>query len=90
MRRHAIVVEAKHTPRVSYAVAGFHEAVLYRWEYAQELTLSPKSVLVTSGPLVVGAPRRDDDVIAAAWDAWPPQLMIDSIVTSACGLEGGN
>jgi hypothetical protein len=86
-RRHAMVAEVKHTHLLGYAVEGFHEAMLYRWEYALELTLRPKSVLVTSAPLVVGEIRPDDDVIAASWDTWPPARLVDAIVAAA--LDGG-
>jgi hypothetical protein len=38
-----------------------------------------KAALVTSGT-VRGAVRADDEVIAVAWDAWPPPAVIASLL----------
>lgn len=33
----ALVIECKHSRDLQYLLSGFHEAVLYRWEYADHL-----------------------------------------------------
>jgi hypothetical protein len=61
------VFEIKLSDDVGYAASGYAEAIVYRHEYAPFLTGWPKAVLVTSRP-THGAPRRDDDVVAVAWN----------------------
>jgi hypothetical protein len=71
----AVVVEVKLSADPSYLLAGYHEAQLYRAEYAPHLTGWPKAILVASGP-VPGVPRVEDDVIAVAWDRWVPEGVV--------------
>ena len=78
----AAVVECKHTQDAGYISSGFHEAMLYRWEYAPCLFGWPKAMLVTSGP-VPGAVREQDDVIATTWQRWPPAAAVGAIVEHA-------
>jgi hypothetical protein len=75
----ALVVECKLSEDPGYVLRGYHEAVLYRWEYAEHLIRWPKAVLVASSA-VPGTVRLSDDVIATSWTSWPPQAAIDAIV----------
>ncbi|HMI88552.1 MAG TPA: hypothetical protein VK550_30935 [Polyangiaceae bacterium] len=75
----ATVIECKHSSDPSYLLGGYHEAVLYRWEYTDNLTGWPKAILVSSGPPMGGRVRTEDDVVAVDWNAWPPEPVIDSI-----------
>lgn len=76
----AVIVEAKHSADPTYLVAGYHEAVLYRWEYAPHLRAWPKAILVTSSPLPGGPPGRDHDVIACDWDRWVPEDVLAGLL----------
>jgi hypothetical protein len=78
----ALVVECKHSPNKDYLISGFHEAMLYRYEYAPVLRGAVKSVVVGSSP-VPGDVRAGDEVIAVTWDDWPPKEVITSIVGAA-------
>ncbi|MEJ7733000.1 MAG: hypothetical protein WKG00_27860 [Polyangiaceae bacterium] len=70
----AVVIEVKLSSDPAYLLEGYHEAQLYRAEYAPALTGWPKAILVASGA-VPGAPRREDDVVAVSWDRWvPPEV----------------
>lgn len=75
-----MVVEYKLTDSASYVATGFHEAALYRWEYAPQLIPWPKSVLVTSAP-VSGRVREGDEVVAVTWKEWPPASVVAAIVS---------
>ncbi|MFP2924226.1 hypothetical protein ACLESO_03200 [Pyxidicoccus sp. 3LG] len=75
----AVVMEVKHSENLATLLAGYHEAQLYRFEYARWLTGWPKAVLVSSGP-TVGAPRRADDVLAIGWARWVPEDVVDGIL----------
>ena len=41
----AAVIEVKLTQNAGYVLQGFHEAMLYRWEYAEHLKAWPKAIL---------------------------------------------
>ena len=70
----AVVIEVKLSSDPVYLLKGYQEAQLYRAEYLPALTGWPKAILVASGH-VPGAPRLQDDVIAASWDRWvPPEV----------------
>lgn len=73
------VFEAKLSSSSSYLLGGFHEAILYANEYAEELRGWPKSGLVSSSPLP-GAPRLGDAVIAVDWDRWVPDEVVTGIL----------
>jgi hypothetical protein len=75
----ALVIECKHTEDPSYLITGFHEAMLYRHEYAPFLTGAVKAILVGSGS-VPGVARANEEVIAVTWDAWPPNEVIASLL----------
>lgn len=77
--RSAAVIEVKLSENKDYLLGGFHEAMLYRWEYAAHLRGWPKAILVTSAP-IRGAARADDDVIAVGWDAWVPAEVVAGLV----------
>jgi hypothetical protein len=79
-KRCAAVIEVKHTDKADYMVEGFHEAMLYRWEYAEHLRGWPKAILVASaavGPDV----RTGDDVIAVGWNAWVPEAVVSGLLS---------
>lgn len=78
----AAVVECKLSTDPGYILSGLHEAMLYRWEYAPHLFAWPKALLVASGP-VPGDVREGDDVIASAWERWPPHAAVRAIVEHA-------
>lgn len=80
----AVVIECKHSSAQSYLVAGFHEALLYRHEYAPLLKGWPKAMLVASGR-VSGKPRVGDDVVAFGWRDWPSSTLIAALVGRARG-----
>lgn len=83
----AVVVECKLTTDPGYILEGYHEAMLYRWEYAEHLLPWPKAMLVASGP-VPGAVRAGDDVIAQTWEEWPAANAIERIVSHAIASAG--
>jgi hypothetical protein len=74
-----VVIEIKRTESTSYAIQGFDEAWVYRWEYERWLTAWPRAILVTTCP-VVGLPRVEDDVIAVSWGQWVPDVVLDGIL----------
>jgi hypothetical protein len=76
----ASVMEIKHSSNPATLLAGYHEAQLYRLEYARLLTGWPKAVLVSSGALA-GASRRSDDVIAVDWARWVPEEVVDGLLS---------
>lgn len=78
--RSAAVVEVKLSENKDYLIDGFHEAMLYRWEYAEHLRGWPKAILVTPAP-VPGAVREGDDVIAVGWSAWVPDEVVAGLVS---------
>ncbi|NOJ98761.1 hypothetical protein HMI51_38340 [Corallococcus coralloides] len=73
------IVEIKHSAEPDTLLAGFHEANLYRLEYARWLSGWPQAVLVASGTLA-GAPRREDDVVAVDWAHWVPDDVVDGFL----------
>lgn len=75
----ALVVECKHSQNKDYLISGFHEAMLYRHEYARVLRGTVKSVLVGSST-VPGVVREGDEVIAVTWGDWPPKQVISSVI----------
>ncbi|WP_437671964.1 hypothetical protein [Sorangium sp. So ce131] len=77
--RTAAVVEIKLTEDPGYVLQGFHEAMLYRWEYAEHLSGWPKAILVTSAS-VQGAVREGDDVIAVGWSGWVPDVVVEGLL----------
>lgn len=77
--RRSVVGEVKLTENTSYERTGFSEAVLYRFEYAKDLTGWLKSVLVVPGTLP-GAPRRGDATIALGWPDWVPGVVLEGIL----------
>lgn len=82
--RSAAVVEIKLTEDAGYALQGFHEAMLYRWEYAAHLHGWPKAILVTSAN-VQGAVREADDVIAVSWNGWVPAKVAEGLLSGLAG-----
>lgn len=78
----AVVIECKHSKDLQYLLSGFHEAVLYRWEYADHLRGPIKAALVTSGT-VQGEVRDDDTVIASRWPSWPPEALVRQLIETA-------
>jgi hypothetical protein len=78
----ATVMECKLTENAGYILSGYHEAMLYRWEYAEHLLPWPKAILVASGS-VQGSARASDDVIATTWKAWPSPAVITAIADFA-------
>lgn len=77
--RSAFVVEVKHSADPGYIASGYNEAVLYRNEYRQDLRSMPKSALVAPAG-IPGSVRSEDEVIAVAWDGWPPPSVIERLV----------
>lgn len=75
----AVVIETKLSSDPAYLLAGYHEAQLYRAEYAPLLTGWPKAILVASGP-VPGVPRVEDDVIAVPWERWVPEEVVEGML----------
>jgi hypothetical protein len=77
------VIEIKLSDDVSYAASGYAEAIVYRHEYASYLTGWPKAVLVTSQP-TPGRPRREDDVVAVAWNELAGSSVLDGMLELVC------
>jgi hypothetical protein len=73
------VFEIKLSDSVSYVASGYAEAIGYRHEYDRYLTGWPKAVLVTSQP-TLGKPRREDDVVAVAWNQLADSEIIDGML----------
>lgn len=80
--RNAVVIECKHSADPHYLREGFHEAVLYRAEYAEHLRGRLKAILVASSR-IPGSSRPDDDVVAADWSTWPPAIVVEELVAYA-------
>jgi hypothetical protein len=78
----AAVIEIKLTEDSRYIVDGFHEAMLYRWEYARLLRGWPKAILVTLAN-VQGPVREEDDVVAVGWNGWVPEKLVDGLLKGA-------
>lgn len=78
----AFVIECKHSRNLQYLLSGFHEAVLYRWEYADHLRGRIKAALVTSGAVPADV-RDDDEVVATGWKKWPPEVLVRQLVETA-------
>lgn len=78
-QRRAAVIEIKLTEDSGYILQGFHEAIVYRWEYAGYLQGWPKAILVTSAD-VAGAVRLGDDVIAVGWSKWVPEAVVEGLL----------
>lgn len=77
----ALVIECKHTPHKDYLITGFKEAMLYRHEYAPVLRGAVKSVLVGSSA-TPNASHADREVISVAWNDWPPEEVISSVISA--------
>lgn len=77
----ACVLEMKLSADPSYILGGFHEAQLYRAEYAAQLGGWPQSILVSSEPML-GAPRAEDVVIAVGWDRWVPEVVATGLIAA--------
>jgi len=77
------VFEIKLSDNVSYAASGYAEAIVYRHEYPTYLAGWPKAVLVTSQP-TQGKPRREDDVIALAWNDLAGSAALDAMLERVC------
>ncbi|AUX37677.1 MULTISPECIES: hypothetical protein [Sorangium] len=75
----AAVIESKLTEDSRYILQGFHEAIVYRWEYAGYLRGWPMAILVTSAD-VAGAVRLADDVIAVGWTKWAPEAVVKGLL----------
>ncbi len=75
----AVVMEIKHSSRHDTLLGGYHEAQLYRLEYARWLTGWPKAVLIASGP-IESTLRRGDDVIAVGWAQWVPEDVVHGLL----------
>lgn len=75
----AVVMEVKHSANPQTLLAGYHEAHVYRAEYARWLTGWPKAVLIVSGR-ITGAPRSGDEVLAVDWARWVPAEIVDGLV----------
>jgi len=82
----AVVLECKLSAVPGYVLEGYHEAVLYRMEYAPHLPIWPKAILVAS-ECVTGSVRETDDVVASSWDDWPPAVVAASIAAAACATH---
>ena len=76
--RSAVVIEVKLTEDRDYMMQGLHEAIVYRWEYAEQLRGWPKAILVTSAN-VPGQPRAEDGVVAIGWSKWPSPDVVEGI-----------
>jgi hypothetical protein len=76
----AAVIEVKLTEDAGYVAQGFHEAMLYRWEYAEHLNGWPKAILVASKS-VHGVVREGDDVIAVGWNGWVPEKVTEGLLS---------
>jgi hypothetical protein len=72
----AAVVEIKLSSEPDYLAQGYRQALVYRHEFAPDLTSWPKAILVCSAD-IPGAPRREDDVIAVGWSEWVPEIVLD-------------
>jgi hypothetical protein len=74
-----VAVEVKLSKKPAYLKQGYHEALLYRAEYASEMSGWPNAVLVVPGR-IRKAPRRVDEVIAVGWDSWVPAEVVEGLI----------
>jgi len=74
-----VAVEVKLSKKPAYLKQGYHEALLYRAEYASEMSGWPNAVLVVPGR-IRKAPRRVDEVIAVGWDSWVPAEVVKGLI----------
>lgn len=74
-----VVLEVKLSDKKDYVVSGYEEALLYRYEYADDLLAWPKAVLVSSSD-IHGAVSRDHEVVAVDWRRWVPPALIEAVV----------
>jgi hypothetical protein len=80
-RTRAVIVEVKLSDDTEYLKQGYHEALLYRAEYAGELTGWPKAILVVSSEEAIrGASRREDEVVAVGWKSWVPDDVLGGLL----------
>lgn len=75
----AAVVEIKHSSQPGTLLSGFHEAQIYRAEYARWLTGWPQAMVVASGR-IAGALRSGDPVIVIDWARWVPAEVVDGLL----------
>ncbi len=84
--RNAMVVEVKMSEDQGYLADGFLEAIVYRWEYTEQLRSRPKAMLVASST-VPGSLRGTDDVAATCWGApwgdWLAQFPDGALTSQA-------
>lgn len=81
-----VVGEVKYSTDAGYQRTGFSEAVLYRFEYADEAWGWLKSVLTLPGQLI-GKARAGDATIAVGWTDWVPDVVVDGVLMGV--LAGG-
>ncbi|RKH74044.1 hypothetical protein D7X55_19305 [Corallococcus sp. AB049A] len=80
-RVRAVIVEVKYSDKMDYLKQGYQQALLYRAEYAKDLSGWPKAILVVSSEgAIVGAPRREDDVVAVGWSQWVPRAVLEGLI----------
>ncbi|MCK6519997.1 hypothetical protein L6R49_01035 [Myxococcota bacterium] len=78
-----MLIEVKLSDDPGHIKQGFAEAIVYRDEHRALFTDErdwPKTILVTSRPLL-SEPRRGDDVIAVDWARWTPEAVLEGIVS---------
>lgn len=78
----AMVIEIKNSSAHAYQAQGYGEALLYRYEYADELIEWPKAVLVCSGKLKGKQLSREHEVVAVDWSGWVPDELVDVLLPS--------
>lgn len=74
-----VAIEVKLSEKISYLKQGYHEALLYRAEYASEMSGWPNAILVVPGR-ILRAPRRVDEVIAIGWESWVPDEVVQGLI----------
>lgn len=50
----------------------------------------PKAILVVSSQTAIkGAPRREDEVIAASWRNWVPEIVLEGLLEGLVEADAG-
>lgn len=77
--RRTVVVEVKLSSDIAYLKQGYQEALLYRAEFASEMSGWPSAILVAP-ERIRGEPRRGDDVVAVGWERWVSAEIVQGLI----------
>jgi hypothetical protein len=80
-RVRAAVADAKLSESEGYLEASYLKMLRYREDLGAHLGGWPKAILVaSSGTVIAGAPRQEDEVVAVPWKDWVPEDVISGLL----------